>query len=149
MPERLYTSEEEKATFELGKRLGRSAKPGLIVTLDGDLGTGKTVFAKGVAVGLGISDDVVSPTFTILKVYESGRIPLYHFDVYRIADSDEMDELGYEEYFFGDGVTLVEWSRLIEEIIPEDAIRITMEKDLEKGFDHRRITVAGPDETDL
>ena len=128
-------------TFALGKRMGNEASPGEILCLDGDLGTGKTVFTKGFAEGLGVSDDVVSPTFTIIREYESGRLPLYHFDVYRIGDLDEMDELGYEDYFFGDGVTLIEWASLIRELIPDTALWLTIEKDPEKGDDYRRITL--------
>ena len=109
--------------------------------MSGDLGTGKTAFAQGFAQGLGIEDYVNSPTFTIMQIYDKGRLPLYHFDVYRIGDSSEMDELGYEEYFFGNGVSLVEWPEMIEDILPDDAIRITIEKDLTKGFDYRLIKV--------
>lgn len=128
-------------TFALGEKLGREAKPGQIYTLNGDLGTGKTVFTQGFAAGLGITEPVNSPTFTILQVYEEGRMPFYHFDVYRIGDIEEMDEIGYEDCFFGEGVCLVEWANLIEEIMPEETIWITIEKDLEKGFDYRRIEV--------
>lgn len=131
------TSPEE--TFAVGRQLGLSAKPGELYTLDGDLGVGKTVFTKGMAEGLGITEHVNSPTFTIVQVYESGRLPFYHFDVYRIGDIEEMDEIGYEDYFFGDGVCIVEWAELISEIIPSTAKKITIEKDLEKGFDYRRI----------
>ena len=93
------------------------------------------------AKGLGIEEPVNSPTFTIVQVYEGGRLPFYHFDVYRIGDVEEMDELGYEEYFYSDGVCLIEWSTLIQEIIPDNAIEIVIEKDLEKGFDYRKITI--------
>lgn len=128
-------------TFELGKKLGRNAKPGDVYTLVGDLGVGKTVFTQGLAEGLGIAEAVSSPTFTIVQVYEEGRLPLYHFDVYRIGDVSEMDEIGYEDYFYGEGVCLIEWADLIREILPERYTRIFIEKDLEKGFDYRRITV--------
>lgn len=107
----------------------------------GDLGVGKTVLTQGLAEGLGITEAVNSPTFTILQVYEEGRLPLYHFDVYRIGDVEEMDEIGYEDYFYGDGVCLIEWANLIEEILPEKYTEIRIEKDLEKGFDYRKITV--------
>lgn len=133
------TSPEE--TFELGQKIGKNAKPGQIICLDGDLGVGKTVFTKGVAQGLGIKEPVNSPTFTIIQEYHEGRIPLYHFDVYRIGDPEEMYEIGYEDYFFGEGVCLIEWSRLIEELIPDDAIWINIEKNLEKGLDYRKVTV--------
>ena len=128
-------------TFAIGKALGEQAVPGQVICLDGDLGVGKTVFTQGFAQGLGIDGPVNSPTFTIVQVYEEGRLPLYHFDVYRIGDVEEMDEIGYEEYFYGEGVALIEWSTLIEEIIPETAIHVTIEKDVEQGFDYRRITV--------
>ena len=130
-------------TFRLGKRMGEQARAGEVYCLNGDLGTGKTVFTQGFAAGLGIAGPVNSPTFTILQQYEEGRLPLSHFDVYRIGDVEEMEEIGYEDCFYGDGVSLVEWSDLIREIIPENAVRITIEKDLERGFDYRRITVEG------
>lgn len=126
-------------TFLLGKCLGEAAYAGLVCTLAGDLGTGKTVFTQGFAQGLGVAGPVCSPTFTVLQVYEDGRLPFYHFDVYRIADVEEMEEIGYEECFYGEGACLIEWADLIEEILPERRIRITLEKDLEKGFDYRRI----------
>ncbi|MEZ3502799.1 MAG: tRNA (adenosine(37)-N6)-threonylcarbamoyltransferase complex ATPase subunit type 1 TsaE [Lachnospiraceae bacterium] len=132
-----------KETFAAGKRIGETAKPGMVLSLVGELGAGKTVFTQGLAKGLGIETPVNSPTFTILKVYGEGRLPLYHFDVYRIGDIEEMDEIGYEDYFYGDGVCLIEWANLIEEILPEDICRVTIEKAPEKGFDYRRITVKG------
>ena len=125
----------------LEKSLGEAAEPGTVYTLVGDLGVGKTVLTQGLAEGLGITEAVNSPTFTILQVYEEGRLPLYHFDVYRIGDVEEMDEIGYEDYFYGDGVCLIEWANLIEEILPEKYTEIRIEKDLEKGFDYRKITV--------
>ena len=134
-------------TFALGEKLGREAKPGQIYTLNGDLGTGKTVFTQGFASGLGITEPVNSPTFTILQVYEEGRMPFYHFDVYRIGDVEEMDEIGYEDCFYGEGVCLIEWANLIEEILPENVIVVTIEKDLEQGFDYRKITLEGLPET--
>ena len=134
-------------TFALGEKLGREAKPGQIYTLNGDLGTGKTVFTQGFASGLGITEPVNSPTFTILQVYEEGRMPFYHFDVYRIGDVEEMDEIGYEDCFYGEGVCLIEWAELIEEILPENVIVVTIEKDLDQGFDYRKITLEGLPET--
>ena len=131
----------EKETFELGKKLGTEAKPGQVYALLGDLGVGKTILTKGFAEGIGITEPVSSPTFTIVQVYEEGRMPFYHFDVYRIGDIEEMDEIGYEDCFYVEGVCLVEWANLIEEIMPENTIWITIEKDLEKGFDYRRIEV--------
>lgn len=128
-------------TFELGKKIGEAAKPGQVYTLNGDLGVGKTVFTQGVAAGLGITEPVSSPTFTIVRVYEEGRLPFYHFDVYRIGDIEEMEEIGYDDYFFGEGICLIEWAELIRDILPEKRIEITIEKDLTQGFDYRRITV--------
>lgn len=133
-----YSAEE---TAELGRRMGLEAKPGDVCTLVGDLGVGKTVFTQGIALGLGITEAISSPTFTIVQVYEEGRMPFYHFDVYRIGDIEEMDEIGYEDYFYGEGLTMIEWANLIEEILPEKRKEITIEKDLEKGFDYRRITI--------
>ncbi len=128
-------------TFQIGMRLGQMAEAGEVYTLTGDLGVGKTVFTQGFAKGLGIEESVNSPTFTILQIYEGGRLPLYHFDVYRIGSVEEMDETGFEEYIMGDGATLIEWADLIEEILPRKCTRVLIEKDLEKGFDYRRITV--------
>lgn len=128
-------------TFELGRSLGERAKPGDIYTLNGDLGVGKTVFSQGLANGLGIAEPISSPTFTIVQVYEEGRLPFYHFDVYRIGDAEEMEEIGYQDYFYGNGVCLIEWADLIREILPEKVIPVLIEKDLKKGFDYRKITV--------
>ena len=128
-------------TYALGEKIGKAAQPGQIYTLTGDLGVGKTVFTQGVAAGLGITEPVSSPTFTIVQVYEEGRLPFYHFDVYRIGDIEEMDEIGFEDYVYGDGVSLIEWANLIDEILPANRTEITIEKDLEQGFDFRRITV--------
>ena len=130
-----------KETFDFGKKLGEAAKAGTVYTLIGDLGVGKTVFTQGLAKGLEIEEPISSPTFTIVQVYEEGRLPLYHFDVYRIGDVEEMEEIGYEDYFYGNGVSLIEWANLIEEILPEQYTEIKIEKDLEKGFDYRKITV--------
>lgn len=139
-----YDAYSEDDTKNIGRELGKNASQGELYCLDGDLGVGKTVFAKGFAEGLCVKETVDSPTFTILKEYTDGRLPLYHFDVYRIADPDEMLEIGYEDFFYGDGVCLVEWASLIEELIPEKAIRINIEKDNENGFDYRKITVERP-----
>lgn len=128
-------------TYALGKKLGEQAKPGQVYTLIGDLGVGKTVFTQGVANGLLIEEPVNSPTFTIVQVYEEGRMPFYHFDVYRIGDIEEMEEIGYEDYFYGQGLTMIEWADLIPELLPEKYWEIKIEKDLEKGFDYRRITI--------
>lgn len=128
-------------TYQLGFEIGKKAQKGQIYTMVGDLGVGKTVFTQGMAKGLEIDEPISSPTFTIVQVYDEGRLPFYHFDVYRIGDIDEMDEIGFEDYVYGEGVSLIEWANLIEEIIPENHIEITIEKDLEKGFDYRKITI--------
>ena len=130
-----------KETFEYGKKMGLNAMPGQVYCLTGDLGVGKTVFTQGFANGLGIEEPVNSPTFTIVQEYEEGRIPFYHFDVYRIGDVYEMDEIGYEDYVYGNGVSFIEWAELISEILPENRTDIIIEKDLEKGFDYRKITI--------
>lgn len=134
-------SNSEKETFELGVKIGKKAKAGEVYTLIGDLGVGKTVFTQGVAAGLGIEEPVNSPTFTILQVYDEGRLPFYHFDVYRIGDESEMDEIGFEEYVYGDGVCFIEWADLIKGIIPKKHTRIEIKKNLEKGFDYREIEI--------
>ena len=137
----IIETNSEKETFELGKKIGENAKAGKIYTLTGDLGVGKTVFTQGLAAGLGITEPVNSPTFTIVQMYEDGRMPFYHFDVYRIGDVEEMDEIGYEDCFYGDGVSLIEWADLIREILPDHYTQITILKDLEKGFDYRKILI--------
>ena len=137
----IIVSRSAEETFALGVKIGIEAKVAEVYTLVGDLGVGKTVFTQGLAKGLGIQELISSPTFTIVQVYEDGRLPFYHFDVYRIGDIDEMDEIGYDDYIFGQGVTLIEWANLIEEILPEHRTEITIEKDLEYGFEYRRITI--------
>ena len=137
----IIETHDPEETFEAGRKIGMNAKPGQSYTLTGDLGVGKTVFTQGVAAGLGITEPVNSPTFTIIQEYEDGRLPFYHFDVYRIADLEEMEEIGYDDYFFGQGICLIEWAELIEEILPEKRIEVTIEKDLDKGFDYRKITI--------
>lgn len=131
----------EKETYQIAKELAENARPGEVYCLSGDLGVGKTVFTKGFAAGLGIIEPVSSPTFTIVQIYEEGRMPLYHFDVYRIEDIEEMEEIGYEDCFYGEGVCLIEWAELIKEILPEQRKSIKIEKDLTKGYDYRRITI--------
>ena len=121
------TINSELDTKEFGKELAKKLKPGDVVALIGDLGTGKTTLTKSIAEGLGITAMITSPTFTIVQEYMEGRLPLYHFDVYRIIDLEEMYELGYEEYFFGKGVCVIEWADLIMDIIPEDSIVIRIE----------------------
>jgi tRNA threonylcarbamoyladenosine biosynthesis protein TsaE len=137
----IIESNSPEETLALGRELGRAARPGEVYTLVGDLGVGKTVLTQGIAEGLDITEPISSPTFTIVQVYEEGRMPFYHFDVYRIGDIAEMDEIGYEDYFYGEGLTMIEWANLIEEILPQTRKEITIEKDLEKGFDYRRITI--------
>ncbi len=141
MNEMIYETFSPEETRELGRKIGAEATPGSVYTLMGDLGVGKTVFTQGIAEGLEIEEAICSPTFTIVQVYEEGRMPFYHFDVYRIGDIEEMDEIGYEDYFYGEGVCMIEWANLIEEILPEHRWDISIEKDLEKGFDYRKIII--------
>lgn len=141
MKETVYETYAAEETHALGKQIGEQALAGEVYTLMGDLGVGKTVFTQGIAEGLGITEAVCSPTFTIVQVYEEGRLPFYHFDVYRIGDIAEMEEIGYEDYFYGDGLCMIEWANLIEEILPAQRREVTIEKDLENGFDYRRITI--------
>ena len=145
MAEIIKESFKAQDTYNIGKELATQCSPGDILLLDGDLGVGKTVFTKGFGKGLGIEEPISSPTFTIMQIYEEGRLPLYHFDVYRIADIEEMDEIGYEDYFYGQGVCLIEWATLIQELLPKNAISVHIEKDLEKGFDYRRIIIQRED----
>lgn len=137
----IYETFSAEETFNLGEKIGQEAEPGSLYTLIGDLGVGKTVFTQGLAQGLGIDEPINSPTFTIVQEYDEGRMPFYHFDVYRIGDVSEMDEIGYEDYFYGDGMCIIEWANLIEEILPDVYTEIKIEKDLEKGFDYRRISM--------
>lgn len=134
-------SNSREDTYRIGRELGEQAAAGQVFCFFGDLGVGKTIFSQGFAKGLGVDDIVNSPTFTIVKEYDDGRLPLYHFDVYRIGDVDEMEEIGYDEMVYGNGVCLIEWANLIEEILPEHYQKITIEKDLEKGVDYRKITI--------
>lgn len=134
-------TQSAEETYQYGKKLGEQADSGQVYCLNGELGAGKTVFTQGFAAGLGIGEPVSSPTFTILQEYEEGRIPFYHFDVYRIGDVSEMDEIGYEDYIYGQGVCLIEWAELIREILPDAYTEIVIEKDLDKGFDYRRICI--------
>ena len=138
-----YSTEE---TAKIAFQMAADAAAGQVFALIGDLGVGKTVFTKGFAEGLGIDEPVSSPTFTILQIYEEGRLPLYHFDVYRIEEPEEMEEVGFDEYVYGDGVCLIEWANRIEEILPDDTIYVVIEKDLGKGLDYRKITVVRPGE---
>ena len=141
--EKTFDSFSEKDTYDLGYEMGCNAEPGEVLTLVGDLGVGKTVFTQGFAAGLGIKEPVCSPTFTIVQVYDEGRLPFYHFDVYRIGDESEMDEIGYEEYVYSDGVSLIEWANLIEDILPDRYTEVKIEKNVDKGFDYRRISITG------
>ena len=137
----VFHSHSPEETYLLGKQLGEQCRPGQVYTLTGDLGVGKTLFTQGFAAGLGISEPVNSPTFTILQMYDTGRLPFYHFDVYRIGDVEEMEEIGWEDYIYGQGVCMVEWAELVEEILPKHRVHILIEKDLAQGFDYRRITL--------
>ncbi len=137
----IFESNSPEETFKIARQLGKQAKPGEIYCLSGELGVGKTVFSQGFASGLGIAEDINSPTFTILQTYESGKMPLYHFDVYRLGDAGEMEEIGYDDYFFGEGVCLIEWAELILEILPADRKNVRIEKALNKSYDYRKITV--------
>ena len=137
-----FESNSYEETQKFAEKFSKTLKAGDVLCMYGDLGVGKTVFTQGFAKGLGIEEPINSPTFTIVQEYHEGRLPLYHFDVYRIADVSEMDEIGYEEYFFSDGVCLIEWGTLIEELLPDSTITITIEKDLQKGFDYRKITIS-------
>jgi len=141
MKKRIVETFRPEETQKLGQELAKEAAPGTVITLNGDLGVGKTVFAQGIAMGLDLDEWINSPTFTIVQEYDGGRMPFYHFDVYRIADADEMYEIGYEDYFYGEGLCLIEWADLIRELIPKEHIRVTIEKDPGKGFDYRKITI--------
>ncbi|MDO5154581.1 MAG: tRNA (adenosine(37)-N6)-threonylcarbamoyltransferase complex ATPase subunit type 1 TsaE [Eubacteriales bacterium] len=134
-------SQKPEDTFQIAYELGKEAKPGDVFCLLGDLGVGKTLFSQGFAKGLGITESVNSPTFTIVQEYDEGRLPLYHFDVYRIEDSEEMEEVGFTDMLYGDGVCLIEWANLIEDILPEHYTKIVIEKDLDRGFDYRLVKV--------
>ena len=140
---------DQKETLTVGEQLGKKAERGTVICVDGDLGVGKTVLAQGIAKGLGVNEPVVSPTFTIVQEYHDGRIPFYHFDVYRIEDPDEMYEIGFEEYFYGDGVCMVEWSELIAELLPPESIHVTIRKNLKQGPDHRMITIEGIEKSQM
>ncbi|MCC8168442.1 MAG: tRNA (adenosine(37)-N6)-threonylcarbamoyltransferase complex ATPase subunit type 1 TsaE [Clostridiales bacterium] len=141
----VYETWSAGETLSLGRKIGEDAGPGDVYAFVGDLGVGKTVLAQGIAEGLGIKEPVCSPTFTIVQVYDEGRLPLYHFDVYRIGDVEEMEEIGYEEYFYGEGVCLIEWADIIESILPQDCTVVRIEKDLDKGWDYRKIKLYGKD----
>lgn len=136
-----YDSFCSEDTFHIAKELGERAERGTVFCLIGDLGAGKTLFSQGFAKGLGVEDHVNSPTFTIVQEYHDGRIPFYHFDVYRIEDSEEMEEIGFSEFVYGDGVCLIEWADLISEILPERYTRVAIQKDLNKGLDYRSIII--------
>lgn len=144
MNKKEHMTKRAEETFALGKEIGKAAKAGDIYALYGDLGAGKTVLAKGIAKGLGIEDVVSSPTFTIVREYDGGRLKLYHFDVYRIGDISEMEDVGYEETFYGDGVCVIEWAELIEDLLPQNTVRIRMEQAPDESLDARRITITGP-----
>ncbi len=136
-----YDSFSPEETYSIAQKLGESVSPGTVICLNGDLGVGKTLFSQGFGKGLGIEESISSPTFTIVQEYHEGRMPLYHFDVYRIADSEEMEEVGFTDMIYGDGVCLIEWAELIADILPDEYLNVTIEKDLEKGFDYRLIRI--------
>ena len=138
----IFDSKSARETFLLGRECALDARPGQVYCLQGDLGTGKTVFTQGFAAGLGITEPVTSPTFTILQIYEEGRLPLFHFDVYRIEDEEEMEETGFDEYLDGDGVCLIEWAERVEDLLPADTVRITIEKDTQQGDEYRKIVIS-------
>lgn len=115
----------------------------MVFALVGDLGVGKTVFTKGFAQGLGIREDVSSPTFTLVNEYHEGRLPFYHFDLYRIEEAEELDMIGFEEYIYGRGVTLVEWANRVRDLLPPETVWVTIEKDYSQEDDYRRIVIAG------
>lgn len=151
MNTRVFESFSDKDTFDIAYRLAnilQKRRGPVVVCLDGDLGVGKTVFAKGIGAGLNIKRDIVSPTFNIVKTYEGDK-RLHHFDVYRISDISELDEIGFDEFLFDDAVILIEWSTLIKEALPKDAIRVVISKNLEKGFDYREVAVEGMDDEDF
>ena len=137
-----FETHSAEETFEIGKKLGEEAKPGEVYLLTGDLGAGKTVFAKGFAAGLGITKEVTSPTFTIMHIYDEGRLPLYHFDVYRIDNAEDLMDTGSDEYFYGSGVCLVEWADRIADFLPDNSISVEIKKDYENGDDIRHIEVS-------
>ena len=145
----IYETFSDRETFDIGKKIAEGVCSGAVVCLDGDLGVGKTVFAKGFAAGLGISEVISSPTFTIVNVYEEGRLPFFHFDVYRIADPEELFEIGFDDYIYGDGVSLIEWAELIEEELPEGCARVRISKDISRGVDYRRIEIIEAYECDV
>ena len=142
----IFETHSPEETEDVGRRLAETVSPGDIVCLNGELGAGKTVFVKGFAKGLGVEEPVVSPTFTIVQEYREGRLPLYHFDVYRIEDPEEMEEVGLDEYFYGGGVSVVEWAGLIAEMIPDTAKKILIERIPGADTEARRITVYTPEE---
>lgn len=139
-----YISNSAADTKKIAAELVNTLNPGSVICMYGDLGAGKTAFVQGMAAALGIDEPVTSPTFTIVNEYY-GKMPLYHFDVYRIGSSDEMFEIGFDEYIDGDGISVIEWAELIEDILPEDRINVTILKNMDKGEDYREIKVEGID----
>ncbi|MCC8098266.1 MAG: tRNA (adenosine(37)-N6)-threonylcarbamoyltransferase complex ATPase subunit type 1 TsaE [Eubacterium sp.] len=134
----VYETHSGEETEKIGYEFGKNAKAGEIYCINGGLGAGKTCFTKGFAKGLGITDHITSPTFTIVNEYK-GRIPLYHFDVYRLENEDELYDIGADEYFFGEGVCIIEWADIVKDAIPAGAVWIKILKDLEKDDNFRRI----------
>lgn len=145
----IIETKNKKQTEQIGINIGRNVKKGQILCINGELGVGKTVITKGIAKGLCIDDNITSPTFTIVNEYDEGNMPMYHFDVYRISDPDEMYEIGFEDYLFGNGICVIEWAEIIEDIIPDNSIWINISKDLSKGLEYRLIEIKDTTEFDL
>ncbi len=137
----IYNSNSPKETENIAKAFSKELEAGDVVCLNGDLGTGKTAFVQGLVKALGYAEPISSPTFTIVNCYEGADLPIYHFDVYRIEDPDEMYEIGYEEYVYGDGISLIEWSEKIKDILPCHRYEIEIEKDYSKHEDYRKISI--------
>ena len=139
MKKEIFESSSPDETYEFGRSMGEKISPGCVIALEGDLGAGKTLFTQGLAAGLGITEPVNSPTFTILQIYESGRMPLYHFDVYRIEDPYEMEEVGFDDFIYGEGVSVIEWPGQIYDLFPDKYIKIKISRDYGRGDDFRLI----------
>lgn len=139
--DKIYKTFSEEETFNLAKEMGNSQEPGSVICLSGDLGAGKTVFAKGLCDGLGVCEYISSPTFTIVNEYMGEKYPVYHFDMYRIEDESELIEIGYEEYISSDGVCIIEWPSNVEGALPKKRIDVEIERNLSEGDDYRTITI--------
>ena len=137
----IIETKTSKETRDLGRKLAESAQRGAVFALVGDLGVGKTVFSQGFAEGLGIKEPVSSPTFTLVNEYHQGRLPFFHFDVYRLEEAEELETIGFEEYVYGRGATLIEWADRFSELLPAQTVWIRIEKDYAQGEDYRRIII--------